>query len=87
MSPVEMIAAGSSVLLRVHVEQPVDPTDAMLIVDRGDEMEVVAPFDGGNGEALAFLLEASAIAGDSRLVLNAGGVMQDLAAGLAADAA
>ena len=86
MAPLEMIAAGSSVLLRVHTEEPVDPADAMLIVDSGEEMQVVAPLDGGNGSALAFLLDASAVTGESRLVLNAGGVLSELAGELAADA-
>lgn len=85
MAPLEMIAAGRSVLLRVHVEEPVDPADAMLIVDRGDDMQVVPPLDGGNGDALAFLVAASDIADGSRLVLNAGGVLEELAAELADD--
>ena len=87
MAPLEMIAAGSSVLLRVHVESPVDPADAMLIVDHGDEMDVVAPLDGAAGDALGFLLDASWVGGESRLLLQAGGVLSELAGELADDAA
>ncbi len=84
MAPLEMIAAGSSVLLRVHVAEPVDRADVMLIVDHGDEMDVVAPLDGGNGDALGFLLDAAWIGGESKLLLNAAGVLSDLAGELAA---
>ncbi len=81
-----MIAAGSSVLLRVHVAEPVDRADVMLIVDHGDEMDVVAPLDGGNGDALGFLLDAAWIGGESKLLLNAAGVQSDLAGDLSQDA-
>jgi hypothetical protein len=86
MAPLEMIAAGGSVLLRVHVAEPVDRADAMLIVDHGDEMDVVAPLEGDDGAALGFLLDAAWIGGESRLLLNAGGVLSDLAGDLARDA-
>jgi hypothetical protein len=70
----EAVHTGESVLLRVHLDGPVERGETMLILDDGDEIDVVRPLAGPAGRgAIGFALPGSRIGEDVRYWIEVGG--------------
>jgi hypothetical protein len=69
----EIIEAGSSALLRVHAEPPADPRSAVLVLDRGDAMDLVSALPSKLvGGALGFACDLALLDGAPDFWLQVG---------------
>jgi hypothetical protein len=68
------VPAGESMLLRVHIDQAVEQSETMLILDHDDELDVLHPLDGPSDHgAIGFRLPGRSIAEGARFWLEVSG--------------
>jgi hypothetical protein len=71
--------AAGALLLRVHVGETVDPDATMLILDRGEEFDVLRPLPGSTDPGyVGFRIAATALAGKARFWLEVDGSITEL---------
>ncbi len=68
-----------ALLLRVHVGETVDHGATMLILDRGEEFDVLRPQPGATDPGfVGFVLTPASVAGQARFWLEVGGTITEI---------
>jgi hypothetical protein len=77
----EGIVAGRSALLRVHASSGIDRKDAVLVVERGDELNLLSPIPNPmSGGAIGFACAGDLIDDDTDFWLQTSGATYALGA-------
>jgi hypothetical protein len=77
----EWLVTGESALLRVHTVDAVEPKTAVLVVDRGNEMDLVTPITTPmSGGALGFACSRGVLEGATSFWLQLDGATASLPA-------